>query len=74
MNKKTVIIYASTHHGNTYKLVKAISDKHLQIHNSYISSDYRDSSGNPHKSSYTQAYADQEKDRVRSKKSRALRY
>lgn len=28
MNKKTVIIYASTHHGNTYKLVKAISDKH----------------------------------------------
>ena len=28
MNKKTVIIYASTHHKNTYKLVKAISDKH----------------------------------------------
>lgn len=28
MNKKTVIIYESTHHGNTYKLVKAISDKY----------------------------------------------
>ena len=28
MSKKTVIIYASTHHKNTYKLVKAISDKH----------------------------------------------
>lgn len=26
--KKTVIIYASKHHGNTYKLVKAISDKY----------------------------------------------
>ena len=26
--KKTVIIYASTHHGNTFKLVKAISEKH----------------------------------------------
>ena len=28
MSKKTVNIYASTHHKNTYKLVKAISDKH----------------------------------------------
>ena len=28
MNKKTVIIYSSTHHGNTYKLVKAIADKY----------------------------------------------
>ena len=28
MNKKIVIIYASTHHGNTYKLAKAISDKY----------------------------------------------
>lgn len=28
MNKKIVIIYASTHHRNTYKLVKAISDKY----------------------------------------------
>ena len=28
MSKKIVIIYASTHHRNTYKLVKAISDKH----------------------------------------------
>ena len=28
MNKKIGIIYASTHHRNTYKLVKAISDKH----------------------------------------------
>ena len=28
MSKKTVIIYASTHHKNTYKLVKAFSDKH----------------------------------------------
>ena len=28
MSKKTVIIYASTHHKNTYKLVKAISNKH----------------------------------------------
>lgn len=28
MDKKIVIIYASKHHGNTYKLVKAISDKH----------------------------------------------
>lgn len=26
--KKTVIIYASTHHGNTYKLVKAIAEKY----------------------------------------------
>lgn len=32
MNKKIVIIYASTHHGNTYKLVKAISEKyHIAI-------------------------------------------
>ena len=29
MDKKTIIIYASKHHGNTYKLVKAISDKHM---------------------------------------------
>ena len=28
MSKKTAIIYASTHHRNTYKHVKAISDKH----------------------------------------------
>lgn len=28
MNKKIVIVYGSTHHGNTYKLVKAIADKH----------------------------------------------
>lgn len=28
MNKKIVIIYASTHHGSTYKLVKAISEKY----------------------------------------------
>ena len=28
MRNKTVIIYASKHHGNTYKLVKAISDKY----------------------------------------------
>ena len=28
MNKKTVIVYASTHHGNTYKLAKAISDQY----------------------------------------------
>lgn len=28
MNRKTVIIYASKHHGNTYRLVKAISDKY----------------------------------------------
>lgn len=28
MKKKIVIVYSSTHHGNTYKLVKAISDKH----------------------------------------------
>lgn len=28
MNKKTVIVYASTHHGNTYKLVKAIADRY----------------------------------------------
>ena len=28
MDKKIVIIYASKHHWNTYKLVKAISDKH----------------------------------------------
>ena len=26
--KKTVIVYASKHHGNTYKLVKAISDNY----------------------------------------------
>ena len=26
--KKTVIIYASTHHGNTYQLVKAIAEKY----------------------------------------------
>ena len=28
MRNKTVIIYASKHHGNTYKLVKVISDKY----------------------------------------------
>lgn len=28
MNKKTVIVYASTHHGNTFRLVKAIADKY----------------------------------------------
>lgn len=28
MSKKTIIIYASKHHGNTYKLVKAIADKY----------------------------------------------
>ena len=28
MNKKTAIIYASRHHGNTYKLVKAIADQY----------------------------------------------
>lgn len=28
MDKKIIIIYASMHHGNTYKLVKAISDKY----------------------------------------------
>ena len=28
MKKNIVIIYTSMHHGNTYKLVKAISDKH----------------------------------------------
>lgn len=28
MNKKTVIVYGSTHQGNTYKLAKAISDKY----------------------------------------------
>ena len=28
MSKRIVIVYASTHHRNTYKLVKAISDKH----------------------------------------------
>ena len=27
MDKKAIIIYASKHHGNTYKLVKAISNK-----------------------------------------------
>ena len=27
MMKKTVIVYASKHHGNTFKLIKAISDK-----------------------------------------------
>ena len=26
--KKTVIVYASKHHGNTFKLIKAISDKY----------------------------------------------
>ena len=26
--KKTVIIYASTHHGSTFKLVEAIADKY----------------------------------------------
>lgn len=28
MNKKTVIVYASAHHGNTYKLVKGIADQY----------------------------------------------
>ena len=28
MNKKIVIVYASTHQGNTYKVVKAISEKY----------------------------------------------
>ncbi len=28
MMKKTVIVYASKHHGNTFKLVKAICDKY----------------------------------------------
>lgn len=28
MMKKSVIVYASKHHGNTYKLAKAISDKY----------------------------------------------
>ena len=28
MNKKTVIIYGSIHHGNTYKIVKAIANKY----------------------------------------------
>lgn len=28
MSKKAVIVYASKYHGNTYKLVKAISDKY----------------------------------------------
>lgn len=28
MMKKTVVVYASKHHGNTYKLAKAISDKY----------------------------------------------
>lgn len=28
MMKKTVIVYASKHHGNTFKLIKAISDKY----------------------------------------------
>ena len=28
MNKNTVIVYASTHQGNTYKIVKAISEKY----------------------------------------------
>ena len=28
LSKKIVIIYVSKHHGNTYKLVKAISDKY----------------------------------------------
>lgn len=28
MNKKTIIVYASKHHGNTYKLVKAIAEKY----------------------------------------------
>lgn len=27
----TVIVYASTHHGNTEKLVKAIADKHPDV-------------------------------------------
>ena len=32
MKKKIVIIYTSMHHGNTFKLVKAISDKyHIEI-------------------------------------------
>ena len=32
MNKKIVIVYASTHHGNTYKVVKAISEQyHIEI-------------------------------------------
>ena len=29
MMKKTVIVYASKHHGNTFKLVKAICDKEV---------------------------------------------
>ena len=33
MDKKAVIIYASKHHGNTYKLVKAISEKHKMKRN-----------------------------------------
>lgn len=28
MNKKIIIVYASKHHGNTYKLVKAIAEKY----------------------------------------------
>ena len=28
MNHKIILIYASKHHGNTYKLAKAISDKY----------------------------------------------
>ena len=28
MMKRAVIVYASKHHGNTYKLAKAISDKY----------------------------------------------
>lgn len=28
MNKKTIIVYASKHQGNTYKLAKAISEKY----------------------------------------------
>ena len=32
MKKKIVIVYTSMHHGNTFKLVKAISDKyHIEI-------------------------------------------
>ena len=32
MNKKIVIVYASTHHENTYKVVKAISEQyHIEI-------------------------------------------
>ena len=31
MMKKTVIVYASKHHGNTYKLIKAISDKYAVV-------------------------------------------